>query len=159
VGQRREGREGKMGGRRGGKRGKGRKREKEGKEGEGEEREVRGGKGKRKGRREKGRRRREGWGRDTSTPHWSKLLMFQMTPCTKILCSYMAVRAPKVLGVKLENITELVGLFPGKTLCGKIFRSCSSGIPERESSASASSEVFPRMRASVCAKKLAKRIL
>src|SRR4051794_18216039 len=30
----------------------------------------------------------------SSTPHWSKLLMFQMTPWVKILCSYIAIRAP-----------------------------------------------------------------
>jgi hypothetical protein len=31
-----------------------------------------------------------------STPHWSKLKMFQITPCTKILCSYKAIRLPNV---------------------------------------------------------------
>jgi hypothetical protein len=40
----------------------------------------------------------------------------QMTPCTKILCSYMAMRLPSVLGVSSLNRMELVGLFPSKTL-------------------------------------------
>ena len=35
----------------------------------------------------------------SSTPHWSKLLMFQTMPWTKILCSYMAMSEPRVFGV------------------------------------------------------------
>ena len=28
--------------------------------------------------------------------HWSKLKIFQITPCTKILCSYIAIKLPSV---------------------------------------------------------------
>ena len=52
------------------------------------------------------------------TLHWSKELMFQMTPCTKILCSYIAISEPSVRGVSLSNKIELLGLLPSNTLCG-----------------------------------------
>src|SRR5690606_33119793 len=31
-----------------------------------------------------------------STPHWSKGLISQITDCTKTLCSYMAISAPRL---------------------------------------------------------------
>jgi hypothetical protein len=47
----------------------------------------------------------------SSTPHWSKLKMFQRTPCTKILCSYMAMRLPRTLGVSFLKRMLFVGRF------------------------------------------------
>src|SRR4051812_1270272 len=44
-----------------------------------------------------------------STPHWSKELMFQMMPCTKILCSYSAINRPSDRGVISSTTIELVG--------------------------------------------------
>ena len=37
----------------------------------------------------------------SSTPHWSKELIFQIAPWTKTLCSYNAINAPNVFGVSL----------------------------------------------------------
>ena len=48
-------------------------------------------------------------------PHWSNELMFQMQPCTKILCSYIAIKFPSVYGVSFWNTMELVGRFPKNT--------------------------------------------
>mmetsp|Transcript_13495 Transcript_13495/g.39839 ORF Transcript_13495/g.39839 Transcript_13495/m.39839 type:complete len:284 (-) Transcript_13495:1217-2068(-) len=94
----------------------------------------------------------------SSTPHWSKELMPQMMPWQKILCSYMATRAPRVRGSSCSNMIELVGLLPSKTLCGSRKLILSSASPEAASSARASSGVLPFMSASVCAKKLDMRI-
>ena len=46
-------------------------------------------------------------------PHWSYELMSQMTPCVKILCSYMAMSSPRVNGVNFSIMIELVG-------CGQV---------------------------------------
>ena len=40
------------------------------------------------------------------------------TLCTYIFCSYIAISIPNVCGVIFLSKNELVGLFPGKTLCG-----------------------------------------
>jgi hypothetical protein len=65
-----------------------------------------------------------------TNPHWSYELIFQITPWTKILCSYAAISAPetngkifllqiknlpKVNGVTLGNKMLFVGRFPSKT--------------------------------------------
>ena len=39
----------------------------------------------------------------SSTPHWSKELIRQMIPWTKILCSYIAISDPRVRGVSLRE--------------------------------------------------------
>ncbi len=41
-----------------------------------------------------------------------------MTPCMKILCSYKAIKAPKVSGVNFLIKSVFVGLFPAKYLKG-----------------------------------------
>ncbi|KAF3828959.1 hypothetical protein GH733_003223 [Mirounga leonina] len=64
----------------------------------------------------------------------------------KILCSYMAIKAPRMNGVSL-------------TLCGNSFSKASGLFPVACSSFWASSVDFPFIRASVWAKKLARRIL
>ena len=43
-------------------------------------------------------------------------LMPQTTPCVKILCSYSAMRAPSVAGVKSGKMMLLLGRLPSKTL-------------------------------------------
>ena len=78
---------------------------------------------------------------------------------TNILCSYAATSAPSENGLIFSTRIEFVGLFPRKTLCGKIASIWSFDILAASSSARASSEVFPSIRASVWAKKLERRIL
>src|ERR671912_2919765 len=51
----------------------------------------------------------------SSTPYWSKLKMFQIIPCTKILCSYNAMSSRRVKGVIDFNRKEFVGRLPLKT--------------------------------------------
>mmetsp|Transcript_17542 Transcript_17542/g.45006 ORF Transcript_17542/g.45006 Transcript_17542/m.45006 type:complete len:211 (+) Transcript_17542:297-929(+) len=94
----------------------------------------------------------------SSTPHWSNELISHRIPCVKILCSYMAMSAPRVRGVSLSNMIEFVGLLPGKTLCGARNSTSSADLPALLSSARTSSSVLPFMSASVCAKKLERRI-
>ena len=50
-----------------------------------------------------------------STPNWSKLKMFHITPCTKILCSYIAINWPSVKGVILFMRKEFEGRLPEKS--------------------------------------------
>src|SRR2546430_14774630 len=49
-----------------------------------------------------------------STPHWSKLFRFQMTPSANTLCSCSAMRAPSARGVRRSRSTVLEGRFPGR---------------------------------------------
>lgn len=91
----------------------------------------------------------------SSTPHWSKELTSQMMPWVKILCSYVAMRAPRVKGVNFLTTIELVGRLPVKTLCGTRFSNFSPFKPAFSSSGRTCCSVLPRARASVCAKKLA----
>lgn len=91
----------------------------------------------------------------SSTPHWSKLKMFQITPWVKILCSYIAMRLPRDRGVIFFRSIELVGRFPGNTLNGSRVCISPSLIPEAFSSFSTSSAPLPFISASVCAKKFA----
>src|SRR5471032_1558248 len=91
----------------------------------------------------------------SSTPHWSKLLTSQITPCTKVLCSYSAISAPSVDGVSWSIKMVLDGRLPGKVLCGT-----SSSISASLSfcavrSARTSAAVLPVMKASDCAKQFA----
>jgi hypothetical protein len=48
----------------------------------------------------------------SSTPHWSNVKMSQMTPWTKILCSYKAISSPRLNGVISLSRKELVGRLP-----------------------------------------------
>jgi hypothetical protein len=105
-----------------------------------------------------------------------KELMPQITPWTKILCSYKAINAPapacqvvslksmlvdaenkdnqpSVEGVKRGKIMLLLGLFPSKTLL--LTRASLALAP---SSFLTCSSVLPKARASGCAKKLLSRI-
>ena len=96
----------------------------------------------------------------------------QMTPCTKILCSYKAIRAPVILpstpiklemrgresapsvaGVNRGNIILVLGLLPSNTLL-----LISASLAFGPSSCLTSSSVLPNASASGCAKKLDKRI-
>ncbi len=43
------------------------------------------------------------------------LFMRQIAPCTKILCSYKAIKEPRVRGVIFCTIILLVGRLPKKT--------------------------------------------
>uniref|UniRef100_A0A182IS09 Uncharacterized protein n=1 Tax=Anopheles atroparvus TaxID=41427 RepID=A0A182IS09_ANOAO len=95
----------------------------------------------------------------SSTPHWSNEFTSQMTPCVKILCSYIAISAPSTNGVTFFTRIELVGRLPVNTLCGSRFSSASPARPAFSSSARACSAVLPIIRASVCARKLASRIV
>lgn len=61
-------------------------------------------------------------------------------------------------GVSFLKIMELLGLFPWNTLCGRSLSRASPLIPAASSSFLASSGVFPFIRASVWARKLAIRI-
>lgn len=45
------------------------------------------------------------------------------------LCSYIAIKEPKVREVSFLNMIELVGLLPAKTLCGSNFSSASPDNP------------------------------
>lgn len=92
----------------------------------------------------------------SSTPHWSNELTSQMMPCVKILCSYIAIIAPRVNGVTFFTTIEFVGRFPEKTLWGTRFSSFSPFMPAFSSSPLTCCSVLPHMRASVCAKKLAR---
>jgi hypothetical protein len=56
----------------------------------------------------------------------------------KILCSYMAMSAPRAKGVTESTIMELVGLLPRKALCGPICLIWASEAPAFFSSASTS---------------------
>ena len=102
----------------------------------------------------------------SSTPIWSaihtltrpandgmsnvpKELIPQMTPWVKILCSYRAIKAPSVLGVKSGNKILLLGRFPSNTL---LFTSASLAL--LPSSLRTCSSVLPNANASGCAKKL-----
>ena len=53
-----------------------------------------------------------------------------MTPCTKILCSYKATKAPKVAGVNFWINSVFVGLFPENTLNGNKKSALDSTIPK-----------------------------
>lgn len=70
-------------------------------------------------------------------------LMPQTMPCTKILCSYSAIKAPRVDGVSNGKIIELLGLLPSNTLD----LTNASLAPDPTSLRTASS-VFPNARAS-----------
>ena len=49
----------------------------------------------------------------SSTPHWSKLLMFQITPWVKTLCSYSASSRPRFLAFTPSRDSMLEGRLPG----------------------------------------------
>ena len=51
----------------------------------------------------------------SSTPHWSKLKMFQIAPCTKILCSYAGDQGSRGFRVSCLNRMLLVGRLPSNT--------------------------------------------
>jgi hypothetical protein len=70
----------------------------------------------------------------------------------------LPISAPRVNGVSLRITMELVGLLPGNTLCGRILSSSAPDMPDFSSSARASADVFPFVKASVCARKLASKI-
>src|SRR5437879_7220363 len=61
-----------------------------------------------------------------STPHWSKLFRFQMTPSANTLCSCSAMSAPSAHGVRRSRSTVLEGRFPGRALCG----ASGAGLPK-----------------------------
>ena len=82
-----------------------------------------------------------------------KELIPQITPWVKILCSYRAINAPSVLGVKSGNIMLLLGRFPSNTL---LFTSASLAL--LPSSLRTCSSVLPNANASGCAKKLESRM-
>ena len=68
--------------------------------------------------------------------------------------------APSVYGVSRSNMIELVGLLPGKTLCGASSLISASDMPPFAlNSARTSSSDLPFIRASVCAKKLESRMV
>ena len=69
-----------------------------------------------------------------------------------------AMHSPSVRGSSLSNMIELVGLLPGKTLCGSSDASSAPSNPPLRSSASTSAADLPCISASVCAKKLESRI-
>ena len=94
----------------------------------------------------------------SSTPHWSKLLMPQITPWVKTLCSYMAIRLPMLRGVILSSRITLVGRLPLNVLCGTSFLIFSPSMPCACNSARTSSAVLPRIKASAWAKTLDNRI-
>ena len=52
----------------------------------------------------------------SSTPHWSKLLMPQSTPWTKILCSYSAISAPRRGGVRYSSRMRVARAVAGEGL-------------------------------------------
>lgn len=83
------------------------------------------------------------------TPHWSKLKIFQITPCTKILCSYKAMRLPRLCGVISLRRKEFVGRLPSNTLKGVIFLISSADFPCCFSSSTTVSSDFPFIKASV----------
>uniref|UniRef100_A0A182UKM7 Uncharacterized protein n=1 Tax=Anopheles melas TaxID=34690 RepID=A0A182UKM7_9DIPT len=88
----------------------------------------------------------------SSTPHWSNEFTSQMTPCVKILCSYIAISAPSTNGVTFLTRIEFVGRLPVNTLCGSSFSSASPASPAFSSSACAVAAVLPIMSASVWAR-------
>ena len=64
----------------------------------------------------------------SSTPHWSKLLIPQTTPCTKTMCSYRAISWPSTAGVSVSARIVVLGRLPGKLRYG----SAAFGPPEGE---------------------------
>jgi len=76
----------------------------------------------------------------SSTPHWSKELMFHTQPCTAVLCSYRAKSEPNAFASQTGRSSDNDGLSPGKVLCGMSFsgtpsaRSCSSVLPSARAS-------------------------
>ena len=87
----------------------------------------------------------------SSTPHWSKLKIFQIMPCTNILCSYSAISEPKDSGVSFSIKSVFVGLFPAKILKGAKNSVFSGEIPNLFKSATTCVTVFPINTDSVCA--------
>src|SRR5258706_11310905 len=84
--------------------------------------------------------------------------MFQTMPWTKILCSYIAISDPSVLGVIDWTMIDVVGRLPVNVLCGTSAGILSGGVFAAVSSACTSSAVLPFISASVCAKKFASKI-
>ena len=94
-----------------------------------------------------------------STPIWSNELMFQITPCVKILCSYKAIKRAERFRVE-QAVQKAVG----RAVAAKCLGGCqqveainaSASVPS--TSARASSKVRPFISASVWAKKFDSKI-
>ncbi|MOA17823.1 hypothetical protein D3C78_1380920 [compost metagenome] len=79
--------------------------------------------------------------------------MFRIAPWVKILCSYRAIRLPRLNGVISRSRMELVGRLPSNTLNGATCLTSSGVLPCAANSASTTSSDLPNASASVCAKK------
>lgn len=72
---------------------------------------------------------------------------------------YLPIKAPRIKGVNFFTTMLFVGLFPSNNLCGNKKSTCSALNPDFCNSARASLSFLPFIKASVCAKKLASRIV
>lgn len=73
--------------------------------------------------------------------------------------SYLLIKAPRIKGVNFFTTMLFVGLFPSNILCGNSKSTCSALNPDFCNSARASFSFLPFIKASVCAKKFASKIL
>ena len=71
----------------------------------------------------------------------------------------LPIKAPRIKGVIFLRRIVLVGLFPSNTLCGNNKFICSGFTPAFCNSVRASFSFFPFIKASVCAKQFASKIL
>jgi len=72
---------------------------------------------------------------------------------------YLPIKAPRIKGVNFFTTMLFVGLFPSNNLCGNNKSTWSVLNPDFCNSARASFSFLPFIKASVCAKKLASKIV